>query len=52
MVIDRVADLAGLIELVGRVGDTVVRISGSPAAARSREGDRVIIHAARFSELD
>ena len=52
MTVDRIVDLVGSAEIVGKVGDTVVRIPYGSAGSKPRAGDRVMVHATQFSELD
>ena len=52
MVVDRVLDMIGATEVVGRIGDRVVRMPWPGAEPLPREGERLVVHAIRFSELD
>jgi ABC-type sugar transport system ATPase subunit len=52
MTVVRVVDLIDGIEIVGRIGDTVVRLRDAGTDFRPEQGDRLTVHATRFSELD
>jgi ABC-type sugar transport system ATPase subunit len=52
MTVERVVDMAGVCEIVGRIGDARVRVEWAAADASQHPGDRVTVHAARACELD
>lgn len=52
MTVDRVVDLVGAAEIVGRVDGSVLRIPCASGDARPASGERVTIHATQFSPLD
>jgi ABC-type sugar transport system ATPase subunit len=52
MAVDRVIDLVGSTEIVGRIDDTAVRIPCASPGSHPLAGDRVIVHATTCSELD
>jgi ABC-type sugar transport system ATPase subunit len=51
MTVDRILELMGVTELIGRVDGIVVRIPVAGATPRPGEGDHITVHAARFSAL-
>ena len=51
MIVERVADMVGYSEIAGMIGNVRVRLPWTSDAARPGPGDRLIVHAARFSEL-
>ena len=52
MTVDRVIDLIGAVEIIGRVDDSVLRIPQAGDHARPAPGELVRIHATQFSHLD
>ncbi len=52
MTVDRVVDLIGAPEIVGRVDGSVLRIPCAADDARPAPGERIRIHATQFSPLD
>jgi putative spermidine/putrescine transport system ATP-binding protein len=52
MTIERIVGLAGSTEVVGRIGEAVVRIPMTGTDLRPAVGDCVPFHAAGFSDLD
>ena len=52
MVVDEVLDLVESLEVVGRIADTRVRVPAPMTAETPQPGDRLLVHAERFSRLD
>jgi ABC-type sugar transport system ATPase subunit len=52
MTVDRVVDLIGTVEIVGRVDGSVLRVPWAGGDARPAPGERVRIHATQCSPLD
>jgi ABC-type sugar transport system ATPase subunit len=52
MTVDRVVDLMGAAEIVGRVDGAVLRILSAGGDTRPAPGERVRVHATQFSPLD
>jgi ABC-type sugar transport system ATPase subunit len=52
MTVERVVDLVGVCEIVGRIGNVGTRIAWAAGDASPLPGDRVTVHAARACELD
>jgi ABC-type sugar transport system ATPase subunit len=52
LTVERVVDLIGAAEIVGRVDGSVLRIPRPADEARPASGERITIHATQFSQLD
>jgi ABC-type sulfate/molybdate transport systems ATPase subunit len=52
MVVDRIVDIAGLGEIIGRVDGVAVRVPWTEGEAKPKLGDRIPIHAARVCEVE
>jgi ABC-type sugar transport system ATPase subunit len=52
MTAERIVDLVGFTEIIGQIGDTVVRIRCAASQSPPRPGERITIYATQFSELD
>jgi ABC-type sugar transport system ATPase subunit len=51
MIVDRVVEMVGFLEITGRIGHVRVSASCTSAASRPKPGEHVTIHAARYCDV-